>query len=156
MSAELGAREKAFALAVGLGFLAAVASPAFRDPPYDSFPLSDYPMFSRGRPDTTLVLSQALGVMDDGRRVPLPPTISADTYEVLQSMAVIDQAIRSGREGAAAFCRAAAERARAAEGELEGVRVVELATSRFDVLRYYDGHPEPQAREVHVRCEVPR
>jgi hypothetical protein len=59
MSARLEPGERFFAISVGLAFLLAVASPAFRETPRDSFPLSTYPMFSRGRPDTDLWLVQA-------------------------------------------------------------------------------------------------
>lgn len=156
MSAASELRERTFAVAIGASFLVAVASPAFRDPPRDSFPLSDYPMFSRGRPDTELVLVQALGVDADGERAPLPPRISADTYEVLQSMVVLERAVRGGPASAAAHCGVVAERVRGAAGELGEVLGVELVTSRFDVIRYYEGEPAPLAREVHARCEVPR
>lgn len=149
-------RERALAIVIGLGFLVALAAPAFRDPPRDSFPLSEYPMFSRGRPDTELVLVQALGVGARGERTPLPPRISAETYEVLQSMAVLARAVSGGGEASAAYCRVIAERLRGAEGDLGEARVVELVTSRFDVIRYYDGAPAPLSREVHARCEVPR
>ncbi len=149
-------RERVFSVVFGLALLLAVASPAFRDPPADSFPLSDYPMFSKGRPDVGLTLVQALGVTSDGARVPLPPRVSADTYEVLQSMTVLGRVVAAGPEAARAHCATIAGRARDAGGELADVRAVELATSHFDVLRYYDGSPEPLAREVHARCEVPR
>jgi hypothetical protein len=149
-------REKAFAVSLGLGVLFAVASPAFRDPPRDSFPLSDYPMFSRGRPDTGLVVVQALSVTADGVRAPLPPRVSAATYEVLQSMVVLERAVQGGRASAHAYCETTAERVRDASGELGDVALVELATSRFDVIHYFDVAPEPLAREVHARCVVPR
>jgi hypothetical protein len=154
LSERLSSGERAFALVVGLALLSAVLSPALAEPGHDSFPLSSYPMFSRGRPDTGLVLVQALGVHEGGRRVPLPPRVSADTYEVLQSMAVLERAVREGPARTDALCRAIAERARAAG--LEGVSAVELATSRFDVVDYFERERAPLAREVHARCEVPR
>jgi hypothetical protein len=152
MSDRLAPAERRFAIVVGLALALAVVSPALRPSPRDSFPLSTYPMFSRGRPDTDLSLVQALGVRPDGARFPLPPRITADTYEVLQSMVVLDRAVREGRAGG--LCEAIAARARAAASE--DVAAVEIATSRFDVVRYFEEAPRPLARVVHARCEVER
>jgi hypothetical protein len=146
--------ERPFALFVGLAFVVAAVSPAFRAPGTDSFPLSSYPMFSRGRPDTGLTLVQALGVYADGHSVPLPPSVSADTYEVLQSMVVLERTVREGPARTAALCHAIARRAH--DAALDGVVAVEIATSRFDVIEYFTHGPRPRDRRVHLRCEVPR
>lgn len=142
---------KLLALLYGAIVLGALASPALRDPPYDSFPLSNYPMFSHGRPDPHFVLTHALGVNEAGERVPLSPSIAAGTLEVLQSMMTISLAVNEGR--GPALCGEIA--GRVADAEMPFV-AVELATSRFHTLDYFDGSPEPLARQVHHHCEVPR
>ena len=130
--------------------LAVLASPAFRDPPRDSFPLSNYPMFSSGRPDPHFTLTHALGVDADGTRVPLSPRVAAGSFEVLQAMRTIGYAVQEGR--GEAFCVEVA--GRVAEAGLP-FEAVELATSRFDTLRYFDESPVPLERHVHHRCPVP-
>ena len=134
--------------------LAAVVSPAFRDPPADSFPLSDYPMFSAGRPDPMLELTHALGVpRDEGRRIPLSPLVAADNREVLQAMMTIWQGTMARP---AAYCAEVAARVAASDdAELADVVAVELATSRFDTVAYFTRAPDPLSRHVHHRCDVP-
>ncbi|MBC7171789.1 MAG: hypothetical protein H5U40_05160 [Polyangiaceae bacterium] len=111
-------------------------------------------MFSRGRPDTSLVVVHALGVAGDERRFPLSPSISADTFEVLQSMTVLERAVHAGPDAARALCEAIAGRVREAGHELASVEAVELATSHFDVIRYYHEDAAPLSRDTHVRCAV--
>ncbi len=110
-------------------------------------------MFSHGRPTPQMELTHALGVRDDGSQVPLPPMISADNREVLQAMMTIHGAVFSGRRDA--FCQEVASRV-AASDELRDVRAVELVTSTFDAVRYFEQSPEPLTRRVHARCEVHR
>src|SRR5688572_24475312 len=88
-----------------VAMLALVASPAFREPPRDSFPFSDYPMFAHGRPDPEMILEHAVGITADGDRIPLSPLVSSDNREVLQSLATIRRAIHGGPEAVARFCR---------------------------------------------------
>ncbi len=146
--------ERAYAAAVSLALLAAMVSPALRDPPVDSFPLSDYPMFSLGRPSPLLDVTHALGVDAGGARRPLPPLISAGNREVLQSMMTLRRAVQ-GTPGAAPHCAEVAGRV-AADPALADVVAVELATSRFATVRYL-AHDEtaPVGRRLHHRCAVP-
>ena len=133
---------------------AAVLWPAFRDPPVDSFPLSTYPMFSYGRPDPHLTIDHALAVHADGTREALPPMMSTGIREVLQSKTMITAALVSGR--GQPFCEAIAERVRASgDPDYADVTSIELATSTFHTLDYFDHGPEPVKRTVHVRCEMP-
>jgi hypothetical protein len=127
-----------------------VASPAFRSPPRDSFPLSDFPMFSQGRPSPRFALTHALGVDGAGRRRPLSPWVATGNREVLQAMVWLHAA--SGDPGRA--CRDIAARV-ARHGAAE-VRRVELATSEFDAVAYFARVPEPEKRTVHADCEVIR
>jgi len=135
--------------------LAAVASPPFRDPPEDSFPLSDYPMFSKARPAATIVLTNVVGLRRDGSQVVLSPQVSVGNDEVLQAMATIRNAVRAGRTRLAAFCEEAAERV-ADRQSLADVIEVRIATRRFDAIAYFRDGPEPERTVVHHRCEVRR
>lgn len=123
--------ERAFSYIVFVVMTGLVVTPAFRDPPYDSFPFSDFPMFSRGRPDPMLNLVHALGVNDEGEREPLPPLISAGNEEVLQSMLIIHQGLYGSDP--AAFCEEIAARV-ASSADHENIEAVELVTSRFDCV----------------------
>ncbi len=147
---------RTYVYAVSAALVALTLWPAFRDPPADSFPFSDYPMFSHGRPDALMTLSQAVGVGPDGRRTPLPPIVSADNREVLQSMMIIENAVRGGPERARTFCDEVARRVAASDDPaLRRVTRVEIATSRWDAVRYFAESPEPIERHVHATCEVP-
>jgi hypothetical protein len=143
------------ALFFSAGMLLLVCSPALRDPPRDSFPLSDYPMFSHGRPDPFMTLTHAVGITPDGRAVPLPPLVAADNREVLQAMMTISSSVHGGR--GAVFCEEVAARVRASDDtDLADVTAVAIVTSRYDAIAYFETGPEPLSRQVHVRCAVPR
>lgn len=129
--------------------------PAFREPARDSFPLSNYPMFSYGRADPMLTMSHVLGVQADGSRAPLSPSISVGNIEVLQSLMTIHAAIKAGRKRQASFCEEVAIRV-LGDSDLNDVVAVELVTSRFDCVAYFEGETEPKKRKVHHRCEVSR
>lgn len=140
---------------VSVVVLAAVAWPAFRDPPRDSFPLSNYPMFSRARPDPIITLTNVTAVHADGGRTPLTPGQATGNDEVLQAMVLIRGAARSPAPRRQAFCETAARRL-VEGGDAEGVVAVEIATVRHDSLAYFRDGYEPLARRVHHRCEVAR
>lgn len=146
-----GTRLAVAAFSIVLSLL--VLSPAWRDPPADSFPLSDYPMFSHGRPDPGLTLTHALGVRSDSTSVPLAPPISAGNAEVLQSMVTIHRSVFGGR--GPVLCEEIAERV-LSDPSLDAIQTIELVTSEFDCVRYFDETPEPISRNVHVRCPVRR
>jgi phage baseplate assembly protein W len=98
----------------------------------------------------------AVGVLPGGGRVPLPPRITSDNPEVLQSMATIWRAVRGGPSRRRRFCRKLARRVSQAQGRpLRSVTRVELATSHFDAIEYFEHGPEPLSRNIHARCEVP-
>ena len=150
---DVGHRVLAYVVSAVL--LGVTVWPVFWDPSRDSFPHSSYPMFSREMEDAQAEVTHALAVYADGLRVPLSPRLSAGAFEVLQSQATIRSAVRRGGEARARLCREAARRV-AAEPGLAAVTGIELATSRYDVFRYFDGDPAPLRRRVHVACEVPR
>lgn len=141
------------AYVASLVLIALVVTPAFRDPPRDSFPFSDFPMFSRGRPNALLQITHALGVDQSGLSEPLPPLISAGNEEVLQSMLIIHQAVAGGR--APAFCDQVAARV-AADSDFDAVTSVQIATSEFDGIVYFEGNRNPRRRVVQASCDVSR
>ena len=153
VSAVPGRRYRAWVYAFGMAVSAAVLSPVFRNPPADSFPLSDYPMFSHGRPDSSLTLTHALGLPPTGPAIPLSPGVSAGTSEVLQSMVTIGRSVHEGR--GESFCREIAERVKE-RSELDSIVEVQLATSRYDCVRYFDEARAPLERTIHARCAVER
>jgi len=127
--------------------------PVFKEPPRDSFPHSDYPMFSHRRP-TVMQVEHALGMYDDLSAIPLSPMISSANREVLQAAVTIQRAIHGGAERRAALCAQIAERV-AGDDDLSAITHVALATSRFDIVTYFDD-PTPLRREFHHRCRVHR
>ncbi len=145
--------ERVFSYIAFAVMTALVVTPAFRDPPRDSFPFSDFPMFSRGRPDPMLTITHALGVTQSGERQPLAPLVSAGNEEVLQSMRIIHQGV-TGNDPLG-FCQQVAARV-AQDASLNEVERVEIATSVFDCVAYFDGETAPQTRRVHQHCPVLR
>jgi hypothetical protein len=125
----------------------ATAAPALRS--RDSFPFSTFPMFSKDHSSREAVVVQVLAVGAGGGRRPLPPGQATGNEAGLQAEAVIRDAISRGAGAVQALCRAAARRASAA-----GVSFVslEVATSRFDAVAFFEGRREPRSRQIHGRC----
>lgn len=145
--------ERAQALVVSLLALGLMLSPLLRHPDEDSFPLSTFPMFSRERP-RTMTLTHAVGVDAEGKHRPIPPRVSADTGEVLQSMRTIELSVSAGR--AMALCSEIAARA-AAHEELGAIERVVIETITFDAVAYFDDDPpDVEARMLHAVCRVLR
>ncbi len=142
-----------FAYGLSVVLVGLVISPALKDPPVDSFPLSDYPMFSHGRPSPEMTLTHAHGVSADGTHEPLSPLISSGNREVLQSMMTIANEVHGGRSST--FCVEIAGRV-AQDPELDHIATIELLTSTFDSVAYFADGPDPLRRELHHRCEVTR
>ena len=113
----------------------------------DSFPLSTYPMFSRERA-AEIDVDHVIGVLADGGREPVPPSLVADG-EVLQTRVLVRGAVQRGRDATRELCRAVAERA--------GTRYLELEvrSDRYQVLGYFAGNREPVTSRVHARCRPP-
>ena len=148
--------QRIYAYALSAAIVVAVLWPITRHPDDDSFPLSTYPMFSRGRPSSEMILAQALAVRDDGTRRPVPPHLVFNS-EVLQSMTAIERAIYAGPGATDELCRAIAARAATSDEEaVRGASQIELVSSRFDSLAYFEGHTEPASRHVYGRCDVRR
>ncbi len=143
--------------AVSLVITALVLSPAFGDPSEDSFPLSTYPMFSRPKPDPSLVLTQVLAVFPNGDRKPVPPKLAAGNEEVIQAMRMIALETYGGEERAKSFCRDVADRiGRSSGSPWKEATGVEIVRSHFDTVAYFEEAPEPLRRRTLKRCLVER
>lgn len=135
-----------------LALALALLSPLVRERGWDSFPISSFPMFSRGDVGSIVALGHALLVTREGGRRPAPPAI-VGTPEPMVAKNLVEGAI--GRGDAAALCARIAGRAALEEPDAVAV---EIATSSFDARRYFEA-PDgkaPLSREVHARCAVPK
>jgi hypothetical protein len=133
-------------VAYGITLIAvvAVALPGFTD--RDSFPLSNYPMFSndRGRINA---FDTAVGVDVGGNVERLSPRRISGSYEVIHAASTVSKAIRAG--DADGLCREIAARSRG-----HGLVRIEVVTETYDAVRWFEGDETPLARRVHARCEV--
>lgn len=136
----------------GLGLVAATAAPGFGDPGKDSYPFSTYPMFARPRGKALVYFAE--GINGPGAAVRIRPELVAND-EVMQASQSIRRAVFAGGRTLALFCDRIALRVLAAP-EHADVLTIQIVGARFDPLKYFDVGPEPQEREVHQRCLVPR
>jgi hypothetical protein len=118
----------------------------------DSFPLSNYPMFSRRRPSPVLDAVYAVALGPGGERRPVPPALVANG-EVLQARAAYDRARARGARGQRELCGAIATRI-AASGALPGAGKIELVHGRHDAVRYFAEGALGAERRL-VVCAVP-
>jgi hypothetical protein len=124
-------------------------APMIRD--RDSFPLSNYPMFSsqRARPWIAVVV----GIDDQGSQRPIPPRLVANA-EVMQAAQTIANAV--ARKQAKPLCERVAARI-ADEPEWRTTIVVEVQSRQFDPRTYFT-QPEgrtPLKVRKRARCKVP-
>jgi hypothetical protein len=155
MSAPLGRLragrgERWRAVSVAVVAVVAVLLPLRRSLVHDSFPLSNYPMFTHN-PGAVGGFQRAVGVTVDGDEVILSPVLIGGTVEVIHAAQTVSDALRDGR--VADLCAEIAERVAGSRDDVVEVLVV---TDRFDViagLRADD--PQPVNRDVHAICEVP-
>ncbi len=136
---------------------ALVMAPVVAPRGWDDFPLSTYPMFSRGDLGSVADLDHVVVRFSDGTSAPAPPS-TFGTPEVMVAMKVISGAIARGE--AEALCERAAEakETATATGKSGGRALfVEVVTSRFDARRYFvaEAMRAPLERKVHARCAVP-
>ena len=82
------------ALLVSLVLIALTLWPALREQPYDSFPLSTFPMFSTVR--KTSYIHVIVGFDAQGEERKIPPQLVAN-FEVMQAAQTVRRAIRSKR-----------------------------------------------------------
>ena len=125
-----------------------VVQPAFRDPPRDSFPLSNYPMFAQEL-GTVANANTVVGVTAAGDERKLSPRLIASTDEVIQAEGFVYSQLSSGN--AEGLCRDVA--ARVADRGPDDVVSIEVVTRRQDAVAYWQGDRNAELT-VHARCEV--
>lgn len=136
----------------GLGVVALTASPGFRPPRRDSYPLSTYPMFARARDKPWLSFVEGVDARGAAQR--LPPALVAHD-EVMQVAATVRRAVEAGPAALAPFCAGIAARV-AASPDARDVVLVRIVRAQFDPIRYFVEGPTPEAREVHAECPAAR
>ena len=136
------------AASVTVAMVVIVASPAFRQPPKDSFPLSTFPMFSF-LIDPVVSIDYAVGIDSAGNDVTLDPATIAGTDEVIVAGSIVAQAVKSGPEDLDALCRAAASRVDATK-----LANLEIRTDIVDAVRWFGGDARQLSRITHWTCDV--
>ena len=141
------ARWRLWAGAVALVLTAAILWPLVPDE--DSFPLSNYPMFST--PKTTRAkIYHVVGFTPDGRGMPLSPSM-VDTDEIMQAYQTVKLAIRGGR--AQALCEDSAKRVETSD-DFADVTRLEVRIDVFDAVRYWEGDRSTERTRIIAKCEV--
>lgn len=126
-----------------------VLSPLGRSSTWDDFPISSYPMFSRGDMGGVHGLAHAIVVHADGRRTPATPT-EVGSPEPMVANQIIVRAVLETRTPE--LCRLIASHVHDADAV-----AVELVVSAYDARKYFvEGKREPEARDVHATCPVTR
>jgi hypothetical protein len=123
----------------------AIVSPLVRDRAWDSFPISSFPMFSRGDLGTRVRMGHVVFVDQDGKRRPAPPSM-VGSPEPMVAKNIVENAL--ARDEASGLCERIAGRAPS------GVEV-EVVVSVFDTTRYFTD-PTPLERTVRARCKSSR
>ena len=126
------------AWAVAVVTLGAVASP-LREGAQDSFPLSNFPMFSNARP-AEAEIEHVVAVAGE-RREAIPPGMVA-SGEVLQTKVAISQTVQRGRAACRKLCREVAARV-ADDDAFAWAEEVHVRADRYQVLGYFTSSRRP-------------
>jgi hypothetical protein len=132
-----------------------VLSPIVQSRDWDSFPVSSFPMFSRGDRGHVRGLAHAVLVHRDGSKSAAPPSL-VGTPEPMVATSIIASHIAKGT--ASDLCTFIADRAaRGSTAALAGeIASIEIVVSVYDTHRYFASPPsrEPIARDVHATCNI--
>lgn len=129
--------------------IALTLAPGFGE--QDSFPLSNYPMFSSNRAQPWI--SVVVGIDAQGEQRPIPPRLVANA-EVMQAAQTIANAVK--RRQAKPLCERVAARI-AQEPDWQTAVAVEVQSRQFDPRTYFlsaEGR-EPLRVRKRARCPVP-
>jgi len=146
-------------LAYGIGWVAvaAVVSPAISSEPRDSYPLSNYPMFSKKRENPILHklvgISRSSGISGTNS-VALPPSLVVEGSEVMQAVSTISQSVTAGLPAMQRLCTDVALRA-AQDPRWVALERVELVEVQFDPVAYFTLDSKPMAQQLLTSCKVP-
>lgn len=136
-------------LVVGVVGVLAALWPLTRELRHDSFPLSNYPMFTSDQPEVTSFV-RAVGVRDDGTEDVLPPMLSGGTVEVIHANRTLNRALREGRGDE--MCTEIADRVGRDRSDVVTVLIVTETYDVIDALRADE--PVPVERTVRAECPV--
>ena len=152
MSTPAGPFRRLPALLFGLGLIAATAWPMFRDPPQDSFPLSNFPMFSSVRGESWIHV--VMGFDEAGVGRPIPPRLIG-SLEVMQAAETIRKAV--ARKQSPTLCARVAERV-AEHPDYGDIVRLEVQSRRFEPRTYFvsEAGRVPSKVRVQARCPVGR
>ena len=141
---------RVFGAVLSVALIGASLWPLFPDPPRDSFPFSNYPMFARkkGNPIVHRVVAYDVA----GNRVTISPEMIAND-EVMQASRTVYHAIRKGRPAAKRLCKETATRV-GRTPEFQQVVRLEVISDRFDAVGYFSGNQTPIRSWHHAVCEV--
>ncbi|MEM6992795.1 MAG: hypothetical protein AAF721_19930 [Myxococcota bacterium] len=138
----------AFAIAV----VVAVAVPGHWSYGDDSFPLSNYPMFSKPRRGVVSV-STVVGIAADGTPTTLTPELIGGARWINMAARLVRETVPRGRAACEELCAAVAQRVADSK---HGLPSLEVVTETFDSVAYSLGESTPMKRRVHARCSVER
>ena len=141
-------RAELWSYVVAVVILVAVTAPLTGLATSDSFPVSDYPMFSYRRDTPVAGIAHAVGITPDGQRTTLSPA-AVGTDEVIQAFETLRQAVRAGDAAVASLCEDIAGRVVS-----DGYTTVEISTDTFDAIAYLGGDRTPDSSVVHAICPV--
>ncbi|HMK12323.1 MAG TPA: hypothetical protein VK461_12115 [Acidimicrobiales bacterium] len=143
---------RARAYVVGAVMLLLVAWPFTWASRHDSFPLSNYPMFSFPR-HRVEALSSVVVQMPNGEIERLSSKLVSGGSETTLASVTVINAINRGDGGTNELCQQVAQRL-AGKPELQGGEVL-VVTERWDVVDFLQGDRTPEDRTVHAQCAVP-
>lgn len=141
-------RTRLWSYVLGVVIAGATIAPVAGIPAGDSFPFSEYPMFSFRRTSTEARITHVLGVEHGGDTVVLPPS-AVGTDEVIQAFETVRREVARGN--AAVLCAEVA--GRIDPGRFQRVIV---STDLYDAAAYFEGDRESRERTVHAECEPGR
>lgn len=144
--------DRFYGIALSLVLIGASLWPLAQDPPRDSFPFSNYPMFARKKGNPIVHRVKAYDAA--GHRVSITPEMIAND-EVMQAARTVYHAVRKGRPSAMRLCRETAARVRKAPQFDQVVRLA-VVSDRFDAVGYLTGNQTPERSWHHADCEVSR
>ena len=142
------------ATGAGAALLALVLWPLTWPLARDSYPLSNYPMFSIARHARRMSVEHVLAVSANGQRMIVPLQLVASNNVMHVAMTVGRAA--QGPDSAQQLCEEIAARVAHAGGRLGSAAVIEVVSSTFDGLAYFEGQREPLQRDVRARSPVPQ
>lgn len=111
----------------------------------DSFPLSNYPMFSGDVQDASQ-FQLAVGLDSSGERIALSPRIIAETDEVIQAGSYVRSEIRNGR--AERLCASVLARTTGSDDIVSILVVTDIINS----VGWYQGETDPSQTVIHAAC----